>query len=215
MKLILSALLAVLPLHCDPSPTEPTPELPAQQCTGESRDAVNALQYSYRVLEPVDAAFRMVAADCGWTQESIDEWTPFLVYDVIAKESGGCWNIRRGVVFANGGLNCEIAWKKQKDGTWVFLQGRYSDAGFGQLISIHYQTNPKNPHAGWLCTEDGLCSADDIIAEPYTSMQALVRLVGGSYSTPGSGKQGWCYNAKAIKYHPGCKTAPKGVPTLV
>lgn len=215
MKLIISALLAVLPLHCDPSPTDNTAEPQAQQCTGESRDVVNALQYSYRVLESVDAAFRMVAADCGWTQASIDEWTQFLVYDVIAKESGGCWNIRRGVTFANDGLNCEIAWKQKKDGTRVFLQGPYSDAGFGQVISIHYKTNPKNPQAGWLCVEDGLCSADAIISSPYTSMQALVRLVGGSYSKPGSGKQGWCYSAKAIKYHLGCKTAPKGVPELV
>lgn len=213
MKLILSALLMALPIHCDPATTE---KPITQQCTGESREAVNALQYSYGILEPVDAAFRMVADDCGWTQDSIDKWTPFLVYDVIARESGGCWNLRRGAKLANGGLNCEIAMKQKKDGTWVLLQGPYSDSGFGQLISIHYKTNPKNPASGWLCLEDGLCSADDIIASPYTSMQALVRLVGGSVSgKPGSGKQGWCYNATAIRWHPGCKTAPKGVPELV
>ncbi len=189
MKLILSAFLAVLPIHCDPATTEkPT----TQQCTGESRDAVNALQYSYGVLEPVDAAFRMVAADCGWTQDSIDKWTLFLVYDVIARESGGCWNVRRGVKFANGGVNCAIS-----------KQGRGSDSGFGQLIAIHYNGN------GWLCLEDGLCSSDAIIASPYSSMQAFVRLV------QRSGKQGWCYSTKAIRWHPGCKTAPKGVPELV
>lgn len=197
MKILLSAVLAVLPFHCDPQTAERP--APAQQCTGESRDAVNALQFSYGVLEPVDAAFRMVAADCGWAQSSIDEWTPFLVYDVIAKESGGCWNLRRGVKLANGGLNCEIA-----------RQGRHSDAGFGQLIALHYK-----PGTGWLCLEDGLCSADAIISSPYTSMQALVRLVGGSAAKPGSGKKGWCYSRAARAYHRGCATAPGGLPALV
>lgn len=189
MKILLSAALAVLPLHCDP-PVELQQAPPA--CSGEHRDEVNALQYGYGVLEPVDTAIRMIAADCGWTQQSIDEWVPFLVYDVIAKESGGCWNVRRGVRFANGGANCEIA-----------RQGRGSDSGFGQLISIHYR-----PGKGWLCLEDGLCSADDIIASPYTSGQAIVRLVGRS------GKSGWCYSPRAIKYHPGCRTAPKSLPQL-
>lgn len=189
MKILLSAALAVLPLHCEP---QPTIERAPQQCSGEHRDEVNAMQFSYGVLEPVDAAIRLIAADCGWTQQSIDEWVPFLVYDVIAKESGGCWNVRRGVRFANGGANCEIA-----------RQGRGSDSGFGQLVSVHYR-----PGKGWLCIEDGLCSADDIIASPYTSGQAIVRLVGRS------GKQGWCYSARARSYHPGCRTAPRGLPTI-
>lgn len=201
--LALALLVGVIPMHCEPERPQPVPE---QQCSGEHRDEVNALQFSYGVLEPVDQAIRWIAADCGWSQESIDEWIPFLVYDVIARESGGCWNLRRGAKLANGGLNCEIAWKKQKNGVWVYQQGPHSDAGFGQLISIHYRPNPKNPSAGWLCLEDGLCSADDIISSPYTSGQAVVRLVGRS------GEQGWCYNATAIKWHPGCKTAPKGVP---
>ena len=192
MKILLSAALAVLPLHCDTPAPAHTPT-PAQQCSGESREAVDALQFSYGVLEPVDAAFRMVAADCGWTQQSIDEWAPFLVYDVIAKESGGCWNVRRGVKLANGGLNCEIA-----------RQGKGSDSGFFQLISIHYK-----PGKGWLCLEDGLCSSEAIISSPYTSMQAGVRLV------QRSGKQGWCYSRAARSYHRGCATAPRGTPQLV
>lgn len=194
-SLAIAALLGVLPIHCDPEPARPAA---AQQCSGEHRDEVNALQYSYGVFEPVDAAFRMVAADCGWSQQSIDDWASFLVYDVVAKESGGCWNVRRGVRFADSGANCAIA-----------RQGRGSDSGFGQLIGIHYKGN------GWLCVEDGLCSSDAIISSPYTSMQALVRLVGGSVAKPGSGKQGWCYSKWARNYHRGCATAPGGTPELV
>lgn len=189
-SLAIAALLGVLPIHCDPQPARPAV---AQQCSGEHRDEVNALQFSYGVLEPVDAAYRMVAADCGWSQQAIDDWAAFLVYDVVVGESGGCWNVRRGVKLANGGVNCEIA-----------RQGRYSDSGFGQLIRLHWA-----PGKGWLCLEDGLCSSDAIISSPYTSMRALVRLV------QRSGKQGWCYSKAAIRWHPGCKTAPKGTPELV
>lgn len=188
MKILISAALAVLPLHCEP---QPTIERAPQQCSGEHRDEVNAMQFSYGVLEPVDTAIRLIAADCGWAQQSIDEWVPFLVYDVIAKESGGCWNVRRGVRFANGGANCEIA-----------RQGRGSDSGFFQLISIHYK-----PGKGWLCVDYGMCSSADIIGTPYDSMVAGVLLV------QRSGKQPWCYNATARRYHRGCATAPAGAPS--
>ena len=200
MSLLISAALVVLPMNCQDQAADTTP--PASACTGEHRNEVDSLQFSYGNMEPVDATFRMVAADCHWDQASIDAWTPFLVYDVIAKESGGCWNVRRGVRFANGGANCEIA-----------RQGRGSDSGFGQLISIHYR-----PGKGWLCNLEGLCSADQITANPYDSMKALVLLIvrpDGNGGLTGSGKHGWCYSARAIKYHPGCRHAPAGLPTLV
>lgn len=177
----LSVVLAVfVSTACEPSPQRPEPD-PTAFFT------VNTLPYAFTVLDPVDQAYRIVAAERGWTQGDIDAWAGFLVYDVIAKESGGCYNVRGGARMAEPGVSCVIA-----------RQGRKQDSGFGQLVAVHYR--------GWLCEQEQLCSAHDITLNAWNSMTALLALV------ERAGKQGWCYNAWARSYHPGCASAPKNPP---
>lgn len=145
------------------------------------REYVNGLPYAFTVAEPALEAFRAVAADRGWASEDIESWVPFIT-DVMANESGFCWNVKGGAKMANVG--CEIR-----------KQGRGSDSGFGQLISLHYKPGR------WLCEQEGLCSSAAIIDNPYDSMTALVALV------ERSGGQPWCYNAKARRYHK-CSLVP-------
>jgi hypothetical protein len=155
--------------------------------------AVNTLPYSYGDLAPVDQAYDLMTQERGWSPESAAAYKNFIVYDVIAKESGGCYNVRGGVKFANGGVGCQIA-----------RQGRGSDSGFGQLVSVHY----RYPN-GWLCQQEGMCSSEAITSTAYNSMTALLALV------ERSGKAGWCYSKWARSYHRGCATAPGTLPVLV
>lgn len=147
---------------------------------------VNTQPYSYQDLGPVNIAYEVVARYRGWSEATIGAWRDFLVNDVIAKESGGCYNVRGGVQFADGGAGCAIA-----------RQGRRQDSGFGQLVAVHYQY----PN-GWLCQQEGLCSADALTENAWNSMSGLLALV------ERGGKQGWCYDARARNYHRGCATAP-------
>lgn len=147
------------------------------------KDKVNSLPYSHNYAEPALEAFRLVAAYRGHDEAWIKAWTPF-VNDILLLESGYCWNVKRGVVMANGGKNCAI--KKQ---------GKHSDSGFGQLIRLHYKPG------AWLCTQEGLCSSDAIVANPWNSMTAVVALV------ERSGSQPWCFSAWARRYH-NCNLAP-------
>lgn len=62
------------------------------------------------------------------------------VEDIMRFESGFCWNILGGA--RDAGVGCVIA-----------RQGRRKDAGFGQLIRIHYQIG--RPGTGWLCVQKG------------------------------------------------------------
>lgn len=196
MKALIALLLAVLPLSCNPTTVQEHQQDPlapsTSQCTGEHRDEVNAIPFASQVLEHADRAFRLVAADCGYSPEEIEAWVPFAVYDLINGESTGCPNVRGGAKMAEPYVSCAIK-----------RQGKGSDSGFGQLISVHY----RYPN-GWICQQEWLCSSDALTANAYDSMKGPVLLIARS------GKQSWCYNAKAISWHPGCKTAPKTPPTL-
>ena len=144
---------------------------------------VNLQPYSFNDLAPVDVAYRIVAQHRGWTPATIDLWQAFIVGDVIRKESGGCWNLRRGAVLANGGAGCQLA-----------RQGRHTDSGFGQVVP---RSSP------WLCEAEGLCGSDAIVADAWSSMTATLALI------ERSGRFPWCWSAYARRFHPGCNTAPR------
>ena len=148
---------------------------------------VNTLPYAYTNVEPAREAYRIVATERGWSEADIAAWEPFLVDDVIAKESGGCYNVRGGAKMAEPGVSCLIR-----------RQGKGGDSGFGQVIGMHYR--------GWLCDQEQLCSSADITLNAWNSMTALLALV------ERSGKHGWCWNAWARGFHPGCRTAPNAPP---
>lgn len=141
---------------------------------------VNKRVYSWGVAEPAMATFRTVAAYRGWTPQEIRSWE-IAIYDIMEGESGFCPNILGGARLAST-QGCVIA-----------RQGRRSDAGFGQVISIHYRYT--RPGTGWLCKQEGLCSKWQIVGSPWNSMTALLALI------ERSGTQGWCYNASARKHH--------------
>lgn len=168
------SISSLLPFSCNSDPEVVTQKAQTVQ-------EVNSLPYSLFVPGPGEEAFRLVAADRGWTQENIDKWVPF-ASAVMKRESGYCYNVRRGAQMT--GNACEMS-----------AQGRGSDSGFGQLISLHYKPGR------WLCTQEGLCSADDIVATPFASMTALVALI------ERSGAQPWCYT-KQLRRGSVCRIAP-------
>jgi hypothetical protein len=143
---------------------------------------VNSMVYNHDDPVPAMAAYRIVARHRGWTPSQIKSWETAIA-NIMMGESGFCPNVLRGAVLAN------------PKGCVLKRQGRYSDAGFGQLIGIHYRLSKKNPGAGWLCREEGLCSKWQIINSPYQSMTALLALI------ERSGTKGWCYNRAARRYH--------------
>lgn len=151
--------------------------------TKSPKDKVNSLPYSHNFAKPALEAFEIVAKYRGHDDAWVKAWKPF-INDVLLLESGYCWNVKRGVIMANGGKNCAIK-----------RQGKHSDSGFGQLIRLHYKPG------AWLCKQEKLCSSQDIIANPWNSMTAVVALV------ERSGSQPWCFNAWARRYH-NCKLAP-------
>jgi hypothetical protein len=175
--LLVSSSVLFMPLQCDFS-----------QSPANNASVVNAMAYSYGDQEPAIAAFRLVAADRGWTPAAIDAWEPF-ADDVMRGESGYCWNLRRGAKLA------------QAEGCVLGRQGRHSDSGFGQVIRKYHYGPGKH-----LCVNEGLCSAEAVIATPYSSMTSLVATL------ERMGKQPWCFNAWARKFHPTCKTAPSMAP---
>ena len=191
MKKLLASVFAVLALSaCDSSDISKIEQIiPAQEATVEHCVAMPTPE-EHTWGDPVAPiqAWRAVTCQRGWTTEDTEKWIPF-VTDVIMKESGGCWNLRRGAIVG--------IW----EGCQLSKQGKYSDSGYGQLISLHYKLNPKNSAAGWLCKQEGLCSSDQIIATPESSMTALVAMV------ERSGKLPWCYDARARRYH-NCSLAP-------
>ena len=177
MRLFAAGLLLIPMSYCD-TPARTTPD---------SREEVNALDYGYLDIEPAMQAYRLVAADMGETDEQIEAWAPF-VYDVIAKESGGCWNLKRRQIPVVG--EC-LTFQSNPRRTG-------SDSGFGQVTAVWYK-GPRAP----LCKGLGLCSQAAVLESPYTSMQSLV------FVLQHSGKQPWCFNAWARKFHK-CKLAPAG-----
>lgn len=142
---------------------------------------VNNLKYQVGNAKPALEAFRIVAAQRKhpWTPKEIKSWE-IAISDIMKGESGYCPNTLRGTTFRPG--TCIVR-----------KQGRYEDAGFGQLIRIHYHHS--RPGTGWLCAQEGLCTKWQIIASPWNSMTALVALI------ERSGTAGWCYDARARRHH--------------
>ena len=70
------------------------------------------------------------------------------------------------------------------------------------MISIHYGIGR------WMCVQEKLCSADDIIATPWNSMTALVALIEKDGFRP------WCYT-DALRAGPVCALAPMGTITVI
>ena len=157
-------------------------KLNAQQVRYLSILHVNNLTYNYGDPKPAMEAFRIVAGQRGWTAKEIKSWE-IAIANIMMGESGFCPNVIGGARMASA------------KGCVISRQGKRSDAGFGQLISLNYKISRTNPGAGWLCKQERLCSKWDIIASPWNSMTALVALI------EKAGTQPWCYNSWARKYH--------------
>lgn len=149
---------------------------------------VNNLVYSYGDPKPAMEAFRIVARERGWTPKEIKSWE-IAIANIMMGESGFCPNVIRGAKIDGLNPGCKIL----RDKRGRLLQGTHSDAGFGQLIGIHYRHT--TPGTGWLCDQEKLCSKWQIIASPWNSMTSLVALI------ERSGVKGWCYNSRARSYH--------------
>lgn len=138
---------------------------------------VNGLDYGWHDMGPAMEAYRVGALCRGWPQESIDRFAPF-AYDVIVKESGGCWNTKGGDLYVEG--TCDQYTR----------HGTAEDSGFGQATYSLYGPT------GVTCKVLGLCSQAAIIASPWASIL-------GSVIVPleDSGRFGWCDYEGAPDYH--------------
>lgn len=182
--------LPPVPAVTAPSTTTTSTTLPPTTTTAPptAAERVNALVYSEGDAAPATEAYRVVAEARGWTQAQIAEWEPFVVA-VMYRESRYCYNLRRGGVMALG------------PGCVLIKQGPFSDSGFGQVIRIHYGPGQ------FLCEQENLCSADDIVANPFNSMTALLALL------ERNGRQPWCYTA-SLRAGSICRSAPKSPPAI-
>ena len=179
---------------CDDLPVAPYVPTETAEVEQSPQDKVNSLPYEFMNAGPALEAFLIVTKARGWPEGDPEKWIPF-VNDVMAKESGYCWNLRRGAKPNGDGCNGK--------------QGVHSDSGFGQVLMgypnrkawRHGGTSWKNnEHAAWLCGQEGLCRPEDVVASPWNSMVALVALI------ERSGGGAWCY-AAARGYH-NCKLVP-------
>jgi hypothetical protein len=190
VTLTLSACASLVRAGAGDVQTPARRELNAQQITDTVpppptiRQTVNALPYQHYNDVPAMKAYRLVAAERGWSSQRIEAWAPF-VRDVMLGESAFCWNRRRGDIVASYSM-CVIT-----------RQGRYEDVGFGQVTTSFYGRD------GLLCTQYGICSSAQILASPYDSMLwSLVVPIELDGSHP------WCFNSRARAYHPTCASAP-------
>ena len=197
MKKLIVVLLAALMFTtaCDPSDLQKFKTYMSAEEETHCRDIVPLEQHVWGDPTAAIENWRAVTCRRGWDSWWAEAWVPFVV-DVVTKESGGCPNVRRGSVIGEW-QGCQHAIGKNG----LPRVGKGSDSGYGQIIGLHYRTSSKNPAAGWLCKQEGLCSAEDITASPEASMTALVSMI------ERSGNAGWCYNAEARRYH-NCRLSP-------
>lgn len=127
-------------------------------------DQVNNLPYSINDPGPAMQAFRIVAADRGWTQDNIEAWAPF-VQATMKTESQFCPSVIYG---QHADSDCDVRGRPKG-----------SAAGFGQVLM--------RVHGKWMCGQEGLCDRWAVVATPYDSMTALVALIERSGAGP------WCY----------------------
>lgn len=143
------------------------------ECSAAKAEADTlAPEHDYLDLDTPMRVYELIARGCRrWTEQDIANWAPG-VRAVMNRESAGCYNLRRGASFADHtGAGCAIG-----------RQGPYTDSGYGQvLMSVHRK---------WLCPQEGLCTPEDVIATPSSSMTAFLALI------ERAGRQGWCWTAK-------------------
>lgn len=165
-------------------PPETTTTLPPT-----AEEICNSITYRKLDPEPARRCYVPLARELGWDDATIAKWDTFLMTDVIKGESVHCPAVM-------GGL--DPAFISYEDCSFPLeKQGRHSDAGFFQLHGNNYESGD------WLCVNFGYCSAQSIIQSPYHSMRSGLLFV--MYD----GKGPWCYNADAVKWHPGCRTVPR------
>ena len=203
-RAVATALVAILLLSACEVPPGLEQELkaiiPAQEDSGlDPVTYVNTLTYTWQDPVPAMIAWRTVTATRGWDPATIEAWAPF-VQAVMGRESGYCWNTRRGARID--------VW----EGCHVARQGGHSDSGFGQVLMGYPNKRgwylPVNggvwglhENASYLCPQEGLCQPNDVIASPWASMTALVALV------ERAGRQPWCWTAK-LRKGAVCRLAP-------
>ena len=117
------------------------------------------------------AVYVDVATQRGWSPEAIETNWP-LASAIMDRESKFCPNVR-------GGDQVDSQCRVTRPGR---RSGHYGDSGYGQVNRVHW--------TGWLCDQEGLCSPDDIIATPQTSMSAFLAVL------ERGGKGPWCWSAK-------------------
>lgn len=143
------------------------------ECSAAKAEADTlAPEHDYLDLDTPMRVYELIARGCRrWSDADIANWAPG-VRAVMNRESAGCYNLRRGASFADHtGAGCAIG-----------RQGPHTDSGYGQvLMSVHRK---------WLCAQEGLCTPEDVIATPSSSMTAFLALI------ERAGRQGWCFTAK-------------------
>lgn len=143
------------------------------ECSAAKAEADTlAPEHDYLDLDTPMRVYELIARGCRrWSDADIANWAPG-VRAVMNRESAGCYNLRRGATFADHtGAGCAIG-----------RQGPYTDSGYGQVLM--------GVHRKWLCAQEGLCTPEDVIATPSSSMTAFLALI------ERAGRQGWCFTAK-------------------
>jgi hypothetical protein len=182
MKVLMSILTALGSLVATPPQPQVIVSPQVRVAHVNHRAEVNALHYNLGNPVPAMKAFALVAQDEGWSKAKIKAWSPF-AKEVMKGESMYCYTVRRAAVMAADGT-CRV--KKQSTN---------SDAGFAQVIRRYFY-GPKQ----FLCTGRNICTAKQIVQEPYVSMLTFV------LSIDRYGSQPWCYAQHAKRYR--CRLAP-------
>jgi hypothetical protein len=160
-------------------------------------DRVNAIEYFWGYPIPGMEAYRIVAASRGWSDDDIARWDDFF-FQVMSRESAFCWNARAWSHGTWMGMSCTHGFDPNT-GRYAH-QGNRDDVGFGQI------TNILRTPAGGLCRDEGICSIQQTIATPWSSMTAFVKVV------EDGGKQAWCYQGSTHRPRGYCQTQYPDVP---
>jgi hypothetical protein len=144
---------------------DPPEPIPPDPCGQEMRDYVNNIQYETGNPLPPIEAYRIVAKCNGWTDATIAIYEEGVIFDILPKES----------------MSCPLLMGTQRlhpDCT-AYGSGNGEDAGWCQITS-----------AGWgpggiLRTMGFYSHWSQIIADPWSSMDACVKLIMYTPSRPG------------------------------
>lgn len=151
----------------------------------------NSMTYVGYDPGPSGICFRAVTAQRGWSEARTNAWFPFIISEyssVVQGESAHCWNVRRNEIIEAGEV-CNEANK-------TIIGPRGEDAGFGGATSSLWG------QGAILCEGWGVCSYQQILASPYTSMLYSIVI-----PVEELGSRPWCYSARSIEYHD-CWEAP-------